>query len=76
MQALLSSPVTFRDACALAWAQAHLSAYLSKHPNAKYEDSFKIFAEYYDSGRYVADHLSEFINNSDSPSDELRDADI
>lgn len=76
MQALLSSPVTFRDACALAWAQAHLSAYLAKHPNAKYEDSFKIFAEYYESGLYAAGDLSQYLNAGDSPSDELRDADI
>ena len=72
----LGTPVTFRQSCAFAWAQAHLAAYLSQHPGAEYEDSFPVFCKSYENGLYVADHLSDCLKFGDPTPGKGRDADI
>lgn len=72
----LAFPATFRQSCALAWAQAHLAAFLSVHPDSEYPERFQKFCDSYESGLYVADHLLQSLDPGDSPSGELGDADV
>lgn len=72
----LGVPTTFRQSCALAWAQAHLAAFLSRHPDAKYDECFQEFRESYENGLYVADHLSQSLDSDDPAPREGLNADV
>ena len=49
----------FEQSLAIAWAQAHLAEYLVSHPNAEYDEKYKVFSNAFEIGLSFALEFSQ-----------------